>query len=104
MLAISAAAMALTATSAQAAVLVTNVQLAGPPGYYTVVINNEPVYDAALVLTIDGNQVLVNCDDLFHNIDIGQSASFNVGAFRRRSAQPILMGSAGPMTPLRSAP
>ena len=76
-----AAAATLAAGSASAVVQITNVQLAGPGSYYTVDINGEDVYDDALVLTIDGHQVLVNCDDLFHNIDLGQTASFNVSSF-----------------------
>jgi len=75
------------AGSAQAAALtVTDV---GITGYdYTVGIENpstgqyEDAYDAAIIFTIDGRQVLVNCDDLWHNIDIGpKTLTYDVEPF-----------------------
>jgi hypothetical protein len=68
------------ASGAQATVLTTDVELAGPAtatgpdqvgGYYTGHVNGEYVYDAALIFTIGGEQVFVNCDDLFHTVYLG---------------------------------
>src|SRR5580698_10281465 len=72
----------LCVTTSQSAVVVTDVQLAGPGSYYTVDINGEHVYDAAVVLTINGHQVFANCDDIFHNIGLGgQTSAFTVTPF-----------------------
>jgi hypothetical protein len=66
-------------------VTVTDVEITGYD--YTVGIQgpggqSEDAYDAAIVFTIDGKQVLVNCDDLWHNIGIGaQTLTFDVEPF-----------------------
>lgn len=71
---------------ANAAVVVTDVELAGPSPRYTVDISvpgfsTVDAYDDALVLTIGGKQYLVNCDDLTHDIYLGhQHTVFNEGA------------------------
>lgn len=80
--------------SAQATPLtVTDVEATGYD--YTVGIQNpstgqnENAYDTALVFTIDGHQILVNCDDLWHNIGIGpQTLTFNVEPFSSLSQVP----------------
>src|ERR1700761_6702138 len=80
--------------SAQADVMpVTDVEITGYD--YTVGIQNpatgqyEDAYDAAIILTINGKQVLVNCDDLWHNIGIGpQTLTFNVASFSSLSQAP----------------
>lgn len=73
--------------SASAAVIVTDVELAGPGPHYTVDITvpgfaTEDAYDDALILTSGGKQFLVNCDDLIHNIYTGggQQLSFGLGS------------------------
>ena len=77
----AAAGVALAASAQATTVLVTNVQLAGPGPYYTVDINGEDAYDAAILLTIHGNVFFANCDDIYHNIYLGQQATFNVSNF-----------------------
>jgi hypothetical protein len=84
----------LLGASAQAApITVTDVEITGYD--YTVGIQNpntnqyENAYDTAIVFTIDGHQVLVNCDDLWHNIGIGpQTLTFNVVPFSSQSQVP----------------
>jgi hypothetical protein len=84
----------LLGSSAQAdTITVTDVEITGYD--YTVGIRNpvsgqhEDAYDAAIILTIDGQRVLVNCDDLWHNINIGrQTLTFNVLPFSSQSQAP----------------
>jgi hypothetical protein len=89
------AAILATGTAANAATLLaTDVQLAGPGGYYTVDINGQEVYDDALVLTIDGHQVLANCDDIYHEIYLGSHDSFTVAPFSGQASATNFDGGA----------
>jgi hypothetical protein len=75
------------ADAVRAAVTFTDVQLAGPGPFYTVGISVpgfnggsvEWAYLDSIVLTIDGRQELVMCDDLTHDISLGQSGVFDLG-------------------------
>jgi hypothetical protein len=51
--------------------------------------HSENAYLSALIFTIDGKQVLVNCDDLWHNITLGpQTLIFTVESFSSLSQAP----------------
>jgi hypothetical protein len=74
-------------------ITVSDVEITGSD--YTVGIQNpttgqyEDAYDTAIVFTIDGQKVLVNCDDLWHNIGIGpQTLTFNVVPFSSLNQTP----------------
>ena len=68
----------------------------GITGYdYTVGITKpgtnqtEYAYDTAIIFTINGHQVLVECDDLWHNINIGpQNLTFTIAPFSGQSSVP----------------
>jgi hypothetical protein len=79
--------LALTIASSARAVVITDVEFAGPGPIY-IISDNVPgygadtFYDDALVLTaLDGTKYYVNCDDLVHNITIGsgQHIDYTVG-------------------------
>lgn len=50
----------------------------------------ENTWATAIIFTINGEQVVVNCDDLWHNVDVGsgQSLAYTVAAFSGLSSAP----------------
>lgn len=75
-------------------VTVTDVEVTGndPVTVADPIANDGPenTYAAAIIFTINGQQVVVNCDDLWHNVGIGngQSLGYTVAAFSGLSSSP----------------